>query len=829
MRHVWAMLLVSVILIFAYSETVCLSQTVSSDRTPLRISIHIAGGSYVLGVEGIDRPVLRSFYAVKINNHWLRSNDCLQHQIQQSLVTGELGAARQWTVTCFGQRKIPVMTLVLRAYITLPFGDIQVIVSNKTANTLTVQDLRPVLADGDNGLYLGDDGRMERVLSDSLSADRPEMRVLDLQDAPNGEHLAVGSQLIYDRQSHIGLFFGALTSDKFLTILQAHVTKTGSGPKIDSYLVDSTGTTGVLLDNSLHDSPAEDKVELSVPLLPGESLASERLLFSISNDYHNQLETYGKVVRKLHGPRTAFAVPTPMGWWSWTAYYFNLNQGEALTNATWLSQHLRPLGYKYFLVDEGYQYARGEYLHANADLFPDGMRSFFGKVREMGLVPAIWVAPFEVSGRSWIYIHHKDWLVHNLQGKPIHCGWLDAAHTEPLFALDPTNPGAQELLRKTYTTMVQQWGIRYIKLDFMVDTSVEGRYYRPGTTALEAQRIGLSVIRKAVGDNIMLERGGGEILNSVGSVDIGRISNDTGHTFYASKVAAPGIAARYYMDHNFFLSDPDAFTVSNQLVHDPDPDPGSEDGVRPLTLNEAEVSIALATIAGGTFEIGDDLPCLGADQERLALVTNKDLLRMVRLQRASVPLDLMSYSEEDKQPSIFLLHEDQRTSILTVFNWTEGERVHAFPLKELGLTSTHSYQVADVFHRSDVRILTSGPLRVFLPARSVRMMKITDMSVPPVPIQLDTHYPMRGKIGASLAFSVHGKDNSQPIVQQLWDFGDGTASSGPAVTHTYTRTGMFHVALQTEGVEGTKTVIEFPLTIYGTQKTKFIPASRRGP
>jgi alpha-galactosidase len=37
-------------------------------------------------------------------------------------------------------------------------------------------------------------------------------------------------------------------------------------------------------------------------------------------------------------------------------------------------------------------------------------------------------------------------------------------------------------------------------MDFMDDTAIEGAYHRPNTTALEAQRIGLAIIRAAVGE-----------------------------------------------------------------------------------------------------------------------------------------------------------------------------------------------------------------------------------------------------------------------------------------------------------------------------------------
>src|SRR5205823_4922388 len=156
----------------------------------------------------------------------------------------------------------------------------------------------------------------------------------------------------------------------------------------------------------------------------------------------------------------------------------------------------------------------------------------------------------------------------------------------------------------------------------MDDSAVEGIRYRSNTPAMEAQRIGLEIIRRAVGEDVLLDKDGSAMLNPVGFVDYGRIAQDTGHTFAATKEAAPAIAARYYMNRNFFVNDPDAFTVSTQTVKD-HPWNG---GVTSLTLDEAKVSITLSAVSGGMFEIGDDLPTLGKTQERVDLVKNTDLL-----------------------------------------------------------------------------------------------------------------------------------------------------------------------------------------------------------
>src|SRR5262249_30084351 len=151
--------------------------------------------------------------------------------------------------------------------------------------------------------------------------------------------------------------------------------------------------------------------ELSLSLAPGKSIDAEPIIVMAGTDYHAQLETYGRVIRdSLHARVSA---PNLLGWWSWTALYSAISEATLVTEATWLSEHLRRLGYEFFHIDEGYMYARGEYATPDAARFPRGMISLGRQVTHFGLKLGLWTAPFEVSDRSWVFEHHKDWLVHN--------------------------------------------------------------------------------------------------------------------------------------------------------------------------------------------------------------------------------------------------------------------------------------------------------------------------------------------------------------------------------------------------------------------------------
>jgi len=659
-----------------------------------------------------------------------------------------------------------------------------------------VRSIRSLESEGRAILDLHANPGADRVLSDSFSEDWPPLEIFDLGKAPNGMHRAVGSQLVYNQQSKEGVFFGALTSDRLLTIFHLQTQPTATGPRIAGFTVDSTGTTEIQAtdeESGMREGPRENLIELNLPLPNGASMPSERLMFAVGPDYHAQLENYAAAIRQLHHSR--IPEDNMLGWWSWTAFYMKITEGNTFTNALWQAEHLKALGYDWFHFDFGYGFARADYAIPNASKFPHGMRTLTQRIQQLGLKVGIWTAPFEVGERSSVYENHKEWLVHNAKGDPIPVTTDEEVRGERVFVLDSTHPGAQEFLRQTYGTLVREWGVRYIKLDFMDNTAIEGYYFRPHTTALEAQRIGLQVIREAVGNDCLLDKDGSPMLNPVGIVDDGRVSQDTGHTFARSKEAAPGIAARYYMHRNFFINDPDAFTVSRQLLE--------ERRIQaPLTLNEAQVSIALSAVSGGMYEIGDDLPTLGADSDRVALLQNPDLLQMAKLGRAAVPLDLLTYRPEDEQPSVFLLHEDARQSILAVFNWTEQPRSHRLALSELGLASGCAYDLEDILEPAHHLAADGNFIQWEQPAHSVKVVKIIDTSVPAAAPKIGTEIPEHAKVDEDLRFSGTVDAAGVPGVGYHWDFGDGTHQDGRQVSHAYTKAGDYNIRLVVDGVDG---------------------------
>lgn len=789
----------------------------------IRVEINQNAGTYALFEKDQAAPVFRARFAVEIDHRWIRADEFPNHDLKgPTIYEGKLGSAQEFVLRESGLAGAPDLICILRVYDQLPFATVRVRVADNSDRPFTVQAIRTLEAIGAPLINLGGPLASSRVLSDSFSEDRPVLRIRDMNDPQDSMHRAVGSQVFYNLRSGQSLFVGTISSDRFLTLMHLRGQK-GAVQEFEpaSYTIDSVGTTEILKGESLSESPTKDQIELSLPLAPGESMDSEELMFTTGDDYHQQLETYGRAIRKLFNPRPA---PAPLiGWWSWTAYYFGINEAAAQTNAEWMAQHLKNDGYVYFHLDEGYDYARGEYTTPDAGPFPHGVATFAAKIAPMGLRLGLWTAPFEVSERSWVYRNHKDWLVKNAEQEPIHIG--NVTHNlDQLYVLDSTNPGAQDYLRRTYRTLAQDWHVRYIKMDFMDDTAIEGFYYRPHTAALEAQRIGLKIIREAVGDDVVLDKDGSPMLNPVGFVDTGRISADTGHAFEVIKDDADGIAARYYMNHNFFVADPDAYSVSKQIVIDPD----WHERVRPMTLNEAQVAITLAAVAGGMFELGDDLPALGEDKDRVALVRNSDLLDMIRLGRSATPVDLLNYRAEDEQPSIFVLHESPHQSIVAVFNWTEHPTSRELAPQTLGLEANGSYELTDVFDSTRHLAVTAGEIELHAqPPRSVRLLKIVNRDVAAAPPDIVVDVPSQLAVSTETEFTASPQNEDSTATVYHWHFDDGVIADGPRVHHAFTVEGAHHVVLQVESADGVPFAKTFEIKVTGRVDTHFKPEQIR--
>ena len=204
---------------------------------------------------------------------------------------------------------------------------------------------------------------------------------------------------------------------------------------------------------------------------------------------------------------------------------------------------------------------------------------------------------------------------------------------------------------------------------------------------------------------------------------------------------------------------------------------------------------------------------------------------MYKYGHAATPLDLMSYDEADEQPSIFLLHEGKRQTMLAVFNWTDKPRSHTFSPADLGLAPDHKFLGTDALsdmppavHSAAAFNFDSSDKSATItdqPPHSVRLIKIVDQSIAATPLQFTIDVASPIEAGKPAKLSVRNLDPGTPIVDFGWSFGDGTFEKGDVTGHTYTHAGNFTIGVTAVGVDGSTVTNTIPIQVTGAVSPDF--------
>ncbi len=173
-----------------------------------------------------------------------------------------------------------------------------------------------------------------------------------------------------------------------------------------------------------------------------------------------------------------------------------------------------------FQIDDGWQTAVGDWLSVKP-AFPNGMRSMALKIKEKGLQPGLWLAPFVASAKSDLLRRHPDWLLKDAKGRPIKVGW------NPLwggwyYALDFYHEGLREYLSGVFYTVIEKWGFELLKLDFLFAVALAPP---PGKTRGGVMWEAMEFLRHLVGSRRILACGV-PLGSAFGLADYCRIGGD---------------------------------------------------------------------------------------------------------------------------------------------------------------------------------------------------------------------------------------------------------------------------------------------------------------
>ena len=193
-----------------------------------------------------------------------------------------------------------------------------------------------------------------------------------------------------------------------------------------------------------------------------------------------------EIYDSLHFSKISHLGKTPGGWESWYNHYANINEKLILEDLEALqkTENIISKGTfssKIFQIDDGWEQALGDW-NVRQDRFPRGFASVVEQIDAAGFIPGIWIAPFIIDSRSQTAQKHPEWLLHDLNPKRP----LVPAGYNPLwgkngtfYCLDLSRDDVIDYLDKLMETVINEWGFRYIKLDFLYAGMLFGDYEYP--------------------------------------------------------------------------------------------------------------------------------------------------------------------------------------------------------------------------------------------------------------------------------------------------------------------------------------------------------------
>ncbi len=406
-------------------------------------------------------------------------------------------------------------------------------------------------------------------------------------------------------------------------------------------------------------------------LIPGEPYIMERFMIAggDAESVHTEnalLEMYADRIAEIN-----HAIPVgelPVGWCSWSCYFSDINE-EKIRRAADSQIAYAPAGCPNLIqIDDKWQ-GNGSFCgewQTDNERFPSGLASLSDYVRDKGMTFGLWLAPCLLSEESAYY--------EAMKGMALPVVTLgDTTHP-----FDLGDPRFHEHLRKTFRRLVDEYHVRYFKLDFLVAAiryfNGKGRFVTfPNGYCVEVLRGALQTIREAVGDEVYLLACGAQTLLGAGifngsrmSADIIWYKNENTPPYWTVLKRCMGTIGRRYFYHNkVYIGDPDGVVLRDWDIGD---------GFN-CTYSEAEAWAIATAMSGGAVLSNDELENLSPARRRLYT----ELLPPLGV--AARPVDYF----ETPYPTAYVLEVDENTQFLALYNFDDKVADLAFDLERIGM------------------------------------------------------------------------------------------------------------------------------------------------
>ena len=295
----------------------------------------------------------------------------------------------------------------------------------------------------------------------------------------------------------------------------------------------------------------------------------------------------------------------PVGWMTWYAVKFDASEEKVLENAKWQSKNLKDYGANAIWVDwewyhndmSGNRSDGINSLNPDLKMYPHGMKYVADKIKQIGLVPAIWLGITNEPSKNDYIEKYPDMI---LADDITWCG---------RYYLDFSNPHYLNDYLPAVLSNVHKWGYKAIKLDTLpIAFSRHERYhdnmYDASLTTYDAYRGMITKVREELGENMyMLSCSGSTNSTVLWASDIfesARIGEDI-FTWEEYRKNAERIMDFYPLHNIQLYIDPDNVVMRDEFNN----------------FEQAKSRVALTSLLGLPMTFGDEFSALSEDRIHL--------------------------------------------------------------------------------------------------------------------------------------------------------------------------------------------------------------------
>lgn len=511
---------------------------------------------------------------------------------------------------------------------------------------------------------------------------------------------------IFNSDSRYGLITGAVDHDFWKSAVHVNAS--------DYYKVNELALISGYTDEHTHDSIRSENRIMPHGAMAGDTVRSSRFMFGCFDDWRVGLETFGQACTRVV-PRREWSGGVPYGWSSWGVQSTDISYQGVIDCGSFIRDNLMP---------HGFHDAQGKVVLSldawwNDNLSVEQVKKFVAYCKDNDMIPGLYYGSFcrfgglddGVPGTNGKYTFRDIALKVNGRYKVV-----DGA-----YCLDPTHPGTKIFIM-TEMQKFRQWGVEYLKCDFMSNGAIEADswYNKNCRSGIQAYNEGMKFLVGKAGDDIYIDLS----ISPAFPYQYAhgrRISCDAWGSIDQTKYVMNNTSYGWWLNQVYFACDPDHMVMKGR----PEGIGIQSDGANRARLTSGAVTGAYLT--GDNFS--DNVNAGYPEKSReaaLKFLTNQDVNEIPRTCHAFRPL--YGDAKPDDGAEKLVTYENDSYVYLAVFSYqilsvTSGEVKYA----DLGIAPGNVGEIKELWTGSTVTTTADG-FKYNVPYCDARIYRITKKS-----------------------------------------------------------------------------------------------------